>query len=65
MINKTRTTLVVFTLMAVAALAATLAAQAPGGRGRGQMGPGFGGPDRCRCCNASTSPMHRRNRSRP
>jgi len=43
MINKTRTTLVVFTLLTVAALAATLAAQAPGGRGRGQMGPGFGG----------------------
>jgi len=44
MINKTRTTLVVFTLIAVTALAATLAAQAPGGRGPGGMGPGFGGP---------------------
>jgi Spy/CpxP family protein refolding chaperone len=44
MINTTRTTLVVFTLLVVAALASTLAAQAPGGRGPRGLGPGRGGP---------------------
>ena len=44
MTNNTRTTLVVFTLLAVAALASTLAAQGPGGRGSRGLGPGRGGP---------------------
>lgn len=46
MINTTRTTLVVFTLLVVAALASTLAAQAPVGRGPRGFGPGRGEPGR-------------------
>jgi protein CpxP len=44
MIAKSRTFVVVFTLLVVAALASTLIAQAPGGRGPRGMGPGRGGP---------------------